>query len=67
MLRGDEIAEVIQLQMQYAPEPPFKSGTPETAPAAIAAAAREIVAAMTTQREETAKRIAKRLGVSASA
>ncbi len=62
-LRGDEAAETLQLHMQYAPEPPFKSGTPETAPAAIAAAARGALAAMTTQREETAKRIARRLGV----
>jgi cyclohexyl-isocyanide hydratase len=29
-LRGDEAAQIIQLQMQYAPEPPFHSGTPKT-------------------------------------
>ena len=34
-LRGDDVAQGIQLHMHYAPEPPFKSGTPETAPAAI--------------------------------
>jgi cyclohexyl-isocyanide hydratase len=34
-LRGDDVAEIIQLHMAYAPEPPFDSGTPETAPAAI--------------------------------
>ncbi len=32
-LRGDEAAQAIQLHMVYAPEPPFDSGTPETAPA----------------------------------
>ena len=32
-LRGDEAAQAIQLYMVYAPEPPFDSGTPETAPA----------------------------------
>ena len=32
-LRGDEAAQRIQLDMVYAPEPPFDSGTPETAPA----------------------------------
>ena len=63
MLRGDEAAETIQLSMQYAPEPPFESGTPETAPAEIVDVARQAVAAVTVQREETAKRIAKRLGV----
>jgi hypothetical protein len=30
-LRGDEAAQAIQLDMVYAPEPPFNSGTPETA------------------------------------
>src|SRR5262249_6246090 len=34
-LRGDEVAKGIQLDMQYAPEPPFNAGIPETAPAAI--------------------------------
>jgi hypothetical protein len=34
-LRGDEAAQTIQLYMVYASEPPFDSGTPETAPAAI--------------------------------
>jgi cyclohexyl-isocyanide hydratase len=34
-LRGEETARAIQLHMVYAPEPPFDSGTPETAPAAI--------------------------------
>ena len=31
-LRGEEAAQAIQLEMVYAPEPPFHSGTPETAP-----------------------------------
>jgi cyclohexyl-isocyanide hydratase len=34
-LRGEFEAQRIQLQIQYAPEPPFNSGTPETAPAAV--------------------------------
>ena len=34
LLRGDAAAHAIQLYLQYAPEPPFDSGTPETAPAA---------------------------------
>ena len=40
MLRGDDAARAIQLYLQYAPEPPFDSGTPERAPPAILAAAR---------------------------
>ncbi len=66
MLRGHEAAEAIQLSMQYAPEPPFNSGSPETAPSTITAVARRVVEAITAQREETAKRIAERLGVNAS-
>jgi cyclohexyl-isocyanide hydratase len=63
-LRGDDVAQAIQLGMQYAPEPPFNAGTPQTAPPAIVALARESVAELTGQRELTAWRIAKRLGVS---
>lgn len=62
-LRGDDAARAIQLYMVYAPEPPFDSGTPETAPAAILAQARQSVAAITAQREATARRVAARLGI----
>jgi cyclohexyl-isocyanide hydratase len=61
-LRGDAVAQTIQLYMAYAPEPPFDSGTPETAPAAALAAARRSLEAITQQREATAQRIAQRLG-----
>jgi cyclohexyl-isocyanide hydratase len=63
-LRGDDAARTIQLYMVYAPEPPFESGTPETAPAAILEQARESVSELTRRREETARRIATRLGIS---
>lgn len=62
-LRGDDVARGIQLYMQYAPEPPFNSGTPETAPAEIMAQARIAVAPMTAQREATAQRVATKLGI----
>src|ERR1700744_2526500 len=62
-LRGDDAAQAIQLQMAYAPEPPFNSGTPETAPAAILERARRSVADITAQREATARRVAGRLGI----
>jgi len=62
-LRGDDAAQRIQLYMAYAPEPPFNSGTPETAPPAILAHARQSVAAITEQREATARRAAARLGI----
>jgi cyclohexyl-isocyanide hydratase len=63
LLRGDDAAQTIQLQMAYAPEPPFDSGTPETAPAAILEQARQSVARITAQREMTARRVASRLGI----
>lgn len=64
-LRGIEAAQVIQLGMAYAPEPPFDAGTPERAPATVLAAARAGAAAITARREVTARRISERLGLSA--
>lgn len=65
-LRGVEAAQAIQLQMAYAPEPPFNSGTPETAPAAVLRRARLSVAEITAQREVTARRVAATLGIKRS-
>jgi len=66
-LRGDDAAKTIQLYMVYAPEPPFNSGTPESAPAAILAQARQSLAGITAQREATARRVAARLGIAVAA
>ncbi|MET4389223.1 hypothetical protein ABIB73_004992 [Bradyrhizobium sp. F1.4.3] len=52
--------------MQYAPEPPFDSGTPERAPRAIIDQVRRAVADITAQREATARRVAAKLGIAAS-
>ena len=62
-LRGQPAAEAIQLHMAYAPEPPFYSGTPETAPPAILAQAQDAMRDLIHQRELTARRIAARLGI----
>jgi len=62
-LRGDDAAKAIQLHMVYAPEPPFDSGTPETAPAHILEQTRASLAEITSQRETTARRIADKLGL----
>jgi len=62
-LRGDEVAQIIQLQIAYAPEPPFDSGTPERAPFAIREQARQSARTITVQREQTARRIAAKLGI----
>jgi cyclohexyl-isocyanide hydratase len=66
-LRGDETAQRIQLDMAYAPEPPFDAGTPETAPAAILQQAQQSVRSITARREATARRVAARLGIAISA
>lgn len=64
MLRGDDAAQNIQLFLEYAPQPPFSSGTPATAPTRIAQSARVSAAPMVEARLATARRIAQRLGIS---
>ena len=62
-LRGDDAAQAIQLSMVYAPEPPFHCGTPETAPPAILQQERQSLRHITARREETARRVAAKLGI----
>lgn len=62
-LRGEEAAQAIQLNIAYAPEPPFNSGTPERAPPAIVARARQSYRKIGARREETARRASARLGI----
>ena len=50
-LLGEAQAQAIQLQHEYAPEPPFRAGTPETAPPAVVAVARERLASTRKARE----------------
>ena len=50
-LLGEAQAQTIQLGHEYAPEPPFEAGTPETAPPAVVAAARERLASTRKARE----------------
>lgn len=62
-LRGGDAAKAIQLDAAYAPEPPFDSGTPDTAPPAVLHRARTAGAPLFAQRQATAQRIAARLGI----
>ncbi len=39
---GDEVAQAIQLSIEYDPAPPFDSGSPDTAPPDVVARVREI-------------------------
>ena len=64
-LRGVEVAQRIQLDMVYAPEPPFDSGSPERAPKAVLTAAQHNGQALKARRLDTARRAAVRLGVQA--
>lgn len=63
LLRSDRVAQMIQLAMEYAPEPPFHCGSPQTAPAELVEAARAWYRPMTEARLITAKRVAERLGI----
>ena len=40
-IAGDEFAQTIQLGIEYDPQPPFRAGSPQTAPPHIVAALRE--------------------------
>lgn len=43
-LAGEHTAQAIQLSLEYAPEPPYKAGSPDTAPPAVTALVREAAA-----------------------
>jgi cyclohexyl-isocyanide hydratase len=63
-LAGPETAQAIQLQIEYAPAPPFDAGAPETAPAAIVARVRERNATFAAQRRGAVELAAARLAAS---
>ncbi len=56
-LFGREAAEAVQLNLEYAPEPPFASGRPETAPAEVVAMVRERGRASRAAREAIVSRL----------
>jgi putative intracellular protease/amidase len=60
-LAGAETAQAIQLMLEYAPEPPFEAGRPETAPAAVVARVEQVLAGMRTTRDAAVARAAERL------
>jgi cyclohexyl-isocyanide hydratase len=63
LLRGAAVAQAIQLDIQYAPEPPFDCGLPEKAPAEVLAKQKKAVEKLTARRLATAKRAAVKLEV----
>jgi len=55
LLRGKAIAQELQLYMAYDPDPPFRSGSPASAPASILSTVTERAKSITAQRMETAR------------
>ena len=60
-LRGDAVAQTIQLGLEYSPSPPFNSGRPDTAPPEILAAAKARMAPGMAGRRAGAEEAARRL------
>jgi cyclohexyl-isocyanide hydratase len=60
-LAGDDVAQAIQLSIEYAPAPPFDAGRPETAPAEVLALVQRRMAAILPERRAGAKAAAARL------
>ena len=58
LLRGDRVAQQIELSIEYALEPPFAAGSPKTASPEMVARAREYGRPLAEARLETVKRIA---------
>jgi cyclohexyl-isocyanide hydratase len=59
-IAGPEVAQAIQLQIEYAPAPPFSAGRPESAPLEILARVREQNAASAGQRRAVIEAVADR-------
>ncbi|HKX77671.1 MAG TPA: DJ-1/PfpI family protein [Novosphingobium sp.] len=60
-LRGEEVAQSIQLNLEYAPDPPFNAGRPEIAPAEIFAAVAAQRAPMMAANRVRVERVAERV------
>ncbi|AKA23526.1 isonitrile hydratase [Pseudomonas chlororaphis] len=56
-LFDEATAQRVQLQLEYAPAPPFAAGSPQTAPASVVAEARRLAANSLRQRGEIVERV----------
>jgi cyclohexyl-isocyanide hydratase len=61
-LHGREMAEAIQLAVEYDPQPPFDTGSPERAPAAIVALVKQRAEATIRERDAAVNRATADLG-----
>jgi putative intracellular protease/amidase len=57
-IAGEDVAQEVQLGLEYAPAPPYEAGRPETAPAHILRSVRARLAASTQERHERASIVA---------
>jgi cyclohexyl-isocyanide hydratase len=64
-LAGLAAAQTIQLNLEYAPEPPFDAGSPETAPAEVVAAIRKRLGGVRAEREKLVAAAARKLAAEA--
>ena len=62
-LGGEELAQVIQLAFEYAPQPPFDAGRPDTAPPAVLAAYRKQSEEEIPRRENEIRQAASRIDI----
>lgn len=62
-LFDEDTAQLVQLQLEYAPAPPFDAGSPRTAPAAVLEEANQRTAQSRQQRAQITERVAARLGI----
>ncbi|MDJ0278547.1 DJ-1/PfpI family protein [Sphingomonas sp. 2R-10] len=62
-IAGPETAQTIQLGLEYAPEPPFDAGRPDTAPPAVLVACQARFGGMMARRKAEARKAAERLGL----
>ncbi|MBD0680337.1 isonitrile hydratase [Pseudomonas sp. PSB11] len=61
-LFDEDTAQLVQLQLEYAPAPPFQAGSPQTAPASVLEEARQRAAGSLKLRAQITKRAAAKLG-----
>jgi len=65
-LKGDAVAQALQLEIQYAPAPPFDAGAPERAPPAVVAAVQARSESALAERRVQVEKAAALLGVAPS-
>jgi len=58
---GHDVAQEVQLQMEYDPEPPYQTGSPRTAPVALVEATSQKIASFIEHRRIATERAAERL------